>query len=235
MTNPEERMKILEKVERGQQSTAEAISSLYAEEPILPLSEKTAPATPMEVLESLEKGEINPDEAAEQLGSQKPKFQPWMESFEPVSSPSEEAMGRGTMWLLPLWGGIGLVLLSALWMSSRFENGGIDFWFFAAWLPLAFGILLISLAWASRRSPWLRLNLRSRSSEGIQRLNIRFPLPIGILAWTVDHFEDRITGVNVNNLREIVNADGFAGPLKDPIVIQVQDEDDGDEIEVILG
>ncbi len=230
MTEESERMRILEQVDKGELSAEEGIGALSEAPSNNKAEEKGSPPSPLQVLEALEKGEISAEEATEQLAdrSKPDETVPLTNNAYEVSSGLESKKGR--VWQLLITVGLGLILLSAFWMNTRIQSAGYDFWFFSAWLPLAIGVLLISIGWASRNAYWLSVNIHSSDNGGSDKLNFHIPLPLGILRWVIFRFEHRINGVNMAKLNELLTV---KGPLKEPIVIQIED-DDGDEIEAII-
>jgi hypothetical protein len=229
MTNKSERMRILEQVEKGELSADEGIGALSEAQSDYETEEIGPPPTPLQVLEALDKGEISAEQAREQIADKSSEDEaPHTDNTYQIFSGGESRRGR--FWQLLLATGVGLILISALWMNARLQSAGYDFWFFSAWLPLAIGVLLVSLGWASRNSSWLSVKIHSSDSAGSDKLHFHIPLPLGILRWAIFRFEHRINGVNMSKLNELLAS---KGPLKEPIVIQFED-DDGDEIEAII-
>jgi hypothetical protein len=227
MANEKMSMRILEKVELGEMSADEAAKRLVKAKSEMDDSH----STPMEVLGDLEAGIISPEEAAEQLGTSKRIQVATWESNE-ISKENIDLPARNDRrWETLMWAGVGFVLLSTIWMESRLQIAGTDFWFFAAWLPLAVGVLLIILARTSRNSLWLSIYLNIKNGIGLKRLNLHFPLPSGILSWSITLFESEISSEDLNMLQSILAIDG---PLKEPLIIYVNDEDDGAEIKAII-
>jgi len=227
MANEKLRMRILEKVELGEMNADDAIQRLVKEQ-----SEMGDPrSTPMEVLGNLEAGIISPEEAAEPLGTPK-RIQVAKLKSKGISEDTSDLPARNDRrGETLLWAGLGLVLLGTVWMESRLQNAGYDFWFFAAWLPLALGVVLIILARASRNSLWLSIYLNNKNGIGLKRLNLHFPLPSHFLRWSIKLFENEISAKDLNMLQGIL---AFEGPLKEPLIIHVNDEVEGTEVKAII-
>lgn len=227
MANEKISMRILEKVELGEMSADEAIKRLVKAK-----SERgESHSTPMEVLGDLEAGIISPEEAGEQLGSSRRIQVARWESNEINQDTIDLPARNDHKWESLLWGGVGFVLLSTVWMESRLQNAGYDFWFFAAWLPLAFGIFLIILARASQHSLWLSIYFDIKNGIGLKRFNLHFPLPSSILSWSIKLFEGEISNEDLDMLQGIL---AIEGPLKEPLIIYINDEDEGAEVRAII-
>jgi len=227
MANEKISMRILEKVELGEISADEAASRLAKAKS----ETEDAPSTPMEVLEDLEAGFISPDEAAEQLGSTRRIHVAKWDSNEASKENIDLPTRNERRWETLMWAGVGFVLLSAMWMESRLQVAGTDFWFFAAWLPLAIGVLLIILARASRDSLWLSLYFNIKNGIGLRQLNLHFPLPADVLSWSIALFESEISNEDLLILKGILAIDG---PLKEPLIVYINDEEDGTQIKAII-
>src|SRR5690242_11888594 len=107
------------------------------------------------ILQMVSDGKISADEAAKLMHALEEPAGEQIEVIGPPSGFESEKMGaeqfenvrkRATRWaMLPLWGGVLVMMLSAWGMYSALQNSGYGFWFFCLSLPLFLGILLIVL------------------------------------------------------------------------------------------
>ena len=170
MTN--ERLRILEKIENGEitpEEGAQLLIELGAEAQAA-ASEKEV-LSPMRILEMIDAGEISPEEGAKLLQSgetverdEAPQADtdpsdPEPAEVEVVSAPDPDRFTAAQpekvekwqqWWMIPLWVGVGITVLSGVWMNSLLQKENFGFWFYFSWLPLIIGIIVIALAWASR-------------------------------------------------------------------------------------
>jgi hypothetical protein len=173
MPNHEERMRILEGLEKGEISSEEAVT-------LLKQGRALPPEKPLQILERLEKGEINTQEAAERLSANhETSPPPEIPTFEHMDSESvtiEPSIDAQDAWRFLVGIGVVVVVLSSLLMATILKRSGMDFWFYCAWLPLALGVALTAFGWFTRNSTWMQLSVRSKD-EG-HRIFFTLPLPV---------------------------------------------------------
>ena len=137
-----------------------------------------------------------------------------------------------------LWIGILMTVFMAWWMFSIQQNAGLNFWFYCLSMPLAFGIMLIALGAGSKTSRWLYVNVdrtRSKDQDGPRRISLAFPLPLGFAAWFIRTFGKHIEGLKNTNVDDVVHAIALAKNIKDPLIVHVDDADDGERVQVFIG
>ena len=140
------------------------------------------------------------------------------------------------LWQIPLWIGVTFTVLSALGMYSILKSAGTNFWFYCLMTPLFFGVVVIALAAWSRTAQWLFVNVdRSRSSDGPKRIFIGFPLPLGLAGWFLRTFGNHIEGLKHTNVDEVVNAISMAQTIREPLIVNVNDSEDGERVQVYIG
>ncbi|QYK50444.1 MAG: hypothetical protein KF701_08585 [Anaerolineales bacterium] len=204
MPNSRERMEILQKLERGEITLADAEKMLSGLMDI----PRPAPPTRMGILEQVEAGTFSADEAAQQLlvqqagakrsgGSQRSGSHREDEqaddfvSFSPIKR-------NNTFGHFLFIAGLSITLLAALWMGMILQRSGLTLGFFCLWLPFAAGLLALVLGWAARNGEWMQLNVRSRK-PGNRNVFISLPLPLSIIeryakrgeAWLVINRDDK--------------------------------------------
>jgi hypothetical protein len=149
----------------------------------------------------------------------------------------EEVRNRArTFALIPLWIGIFLTVLTAWGMYSIQQNVGYNFWFYCLTLPMLLGILLIALGAGSQGSRWLYVNVdRSRSHDGPRNITLAFPLPLGLVGWFLRNFGHYISGLRRTNVNEVINAISMTKDIKEPLIVNVDEGDDGERVQVYIG
>ncbi|HCR70896.1 MAG TPA: hypothetical protein DIW23_05590 [Anaerolineae bacterium] len=138
--------------------------------------------------------------------------------------------------------GIGIlstVLFSWILFSIQ-QNAGLKFWFYCFSLPLFFGILLIVLGVGSKNSRWIYVNVDRTNSkkdkDGPRKISIAFPLPIKFAGWFIKNFGSRIDGLKNTNVDDVVQAIAMANQgFTDPIIVHVDDREDGEKVQVFIG
>lgn len=137
-----------------------------------------------------------------------------------------------------LWFGILFTVFSAWSMFAIQQNSGMNFWFYCLGMPLFLGILLIVLGAGSRTSRWIYVNVdrtRSRDQDGPRKITIALPLPLGLVGWFLRTFGSRISGLRNTNVDEVLQAISMAKNMTEPLIVNVDDADDGEKVQVFIG
>ena len=138
--------------------------------------------------------------------------------------------------MIPLWVGVIVAVLSAWGIFAIQQNAGVNFWFFCLLFPLMFGVLLIVIGSAGQNSKWLYVNVdRRHQNEWPRNITLGFPLPLQLTAWFVRNMGHNIHGMNkkqVDGIVEVLDATGKSG---EPFIVNVDDDDDGDRVQVYIG
>jgi hypothetical protein len=214
----EERRKILQMVEEGKISAEQAASLMRA------LEDDSAEADAAEA-EVLETGTSSADEQAD-------------------ASRFEEVKSRARRFaMIPLWIGVFISVVSAWAIYAVQQAAGVNFWFFCLLFPLLFGVLLIALGAGGQSSKWLYVNVDRRNTQDWPRnITLGFPLPFGLTAWFLRNFGHHIRGIqntgeavpwtNVDEIIQILDATGKSDA---PLIINANDNEDGEDVQVYIG
>ena len=206
----EERRKILQMVQDGKISAEQAASLMRALD---------AAADPSEAeVEVIEPG---------------PGF-----SSEAPDAPEFEAIkARARRFaMIPLWIGVALTVLSAWAIYSVQQSSGMNFWFFFLMIPLLIGVLFIALGASGQTSRWLYVNVDRRNAhDGPRNITLGFPLPLGLTAWFLRTFGHNIRGMKNTNVDEIIQLLDATGKSGAPLIINANDNEDGEHVQVYIG
>lgn len=137
-----------------------------------------------------------------------------------------------------LWIGILMTIFTAWWMFSIQQNSGLNFWFYCLGMPLTLGIVLIALGAGSRTSRWLYVNVdrsQSRDQDGPQRISLAFPLPLGFAGWFIRNVGRHIEELRDKNVDAIADMIALAKNMNEPLIVHVDDSDDGEKVQVFIG
>ena len=137
-----------------------------------------------------------------------------------------------------LWIGVIITVLIAWAMYGIQMNSGTNFWFYCMTLPLFLGILLIALGAGSRTSRWIYVDVdrtRSRDGDGPRHISLAFPLPLGLASWFLRNFGSRIEGLKNTNVDDVVQVISMAKNITEPLIVHVDDGDDGERVQVFIG
>jgi hypothetical protein len=206
----EERKKILQMVQDGKISAEQAASLMHALE---------SDADPAEAeVEVVETGASFSEERSEA-----PEF--------------EEVKARARRFaMIPLWIGVFISVLSAWAIYAVQRSAGLNFWFFCLLIPLLLGVLLIALGAGGERSKWLYVNVdRRNASDWPRNITLGFPLPLGLTAWFLRNFGHHIRGIRNTNVDEIIQILDATGKSGAPLIINANDNEDGEHVQVYIG
>jgi SHOCT-like domain len=206
----EERKKILQMVQDGRISAEQAASLMRALE---------SDADPAEAeVEVVETGASFREESADT-----PEF--------------EEVKARARRFaMIPLWIGVFISVLSAWAIYAVQQSAGLNFWFFCLLVPLLAGVLLIALGAGGPSSKWLYVNVDRRNANDWPRnITLGFPLPLGLTAWFLRTFGHNIRGMQNTNVDEIIQILDATGKSGAPLIINANDNEDGEHVQVYIG
>ena len=178
----------------------------------------------MEILNQLEAGAIDAEQAIEALG--KPSSQA---DAEPKQAMPERPSGWRVWWLVPFSLGIAGTA-AGLGLS---QLGG---WWWACAGPLLFvSLLVVILAAATSQSPWVHVRIRTGAHDGYRKINIHLPIPVRLTAWGLRMFGGSIPGLDRTAVDELIMSLEGEITRDSPIHVEVQDDEDGEHVEVFMG
>lgn len=153
------------------------------------------------------------------------------------TSEFEEVKSRARRFaMIPLWIGVFIAVLSAWGIYSVQQSAGVNFWFFCLLVPLLFGVLLIALGAGGENSKWLYVNVDRRNAhDWPQNITLGFPLPLGLTAWFLRNFGQYIKGLQKTNVDEIIQILDATGKSGAPLIINANDNEDGEHVQVYIG
>jgi SHOCT-like protein len=206
----EERRKILQMVQDGKISAEQAASLMRALD-----ADADPPEAEVEVLEPGPGFRGDPSDA--------PEF--------------EEIKARARRFaMIPLWIGVALTVLSAWAIYSVQQSSGMNFWFFFLMIPLLIGVLFIALGASGQSSRWLYVNVDRRNAhDGPRNITLGFPLPLGLTAWFLRTFGHNMRGLQNTNVDEIIQLLDATGKSGAPLIINANDNEDGEHVQVYIG
>jgi hypothetical protein len=192
----------------------------------------------LQILKMVEAGQIRAEEAvtllaAMESGEEEARASAPEEVVFPGPPPDQGRESRwARFWVYPLMAGVTVLVLAALLLVWLYAGDVATGWLVCGWLPLLLGLTIVLLALWTRRTTWMHLRI---SEEGQRKMAFSFPLPLGLAAWVV-----RIAQPFVPQLQEI-GADDLILALRtsasrgEPISIDVQDDEEGERVEVYIG
>jgi cytochrome bd-type quinol oxidase subunit 1 len=201
------------------------------------------------ILQMVEEGKISAEQAANlmrALDADTDQVEAEIEVFETgadiggerIDAPEfEEVKSRARRFaMIPLWIGVFLSVLSAWGIYSVQQSVGVNFWSFCLMVPLLLGVLLIALGAGGQNSKWLYVNVdRRQAHDWPQNITLGFPLPLGLTAWFLRTFGHNIRGMRKTNVDEIIQILDATGKSGAPLIINANDNEDGEHVQVYIG
>lgn len=218
----QERQAILQMVEDGKISAAEALTLIQALE--LAGDDEETPASPPNVVDVL------PDpEAAASGNAATPLQSPLPEA--PMDEELRQQMKAARRWWpWAIFAGVVLVVLGAYGMVGAVASQAW-FWLAMAMLPLLLGTAVLALAVANRGGRWLFVDVRQPENKGPRRILIALPLSVvNSLIGLVAGFSSGAAGSGIGAVRQALqNAPDGSNPL----LVKV-DGDDGERVTIFI-
>jgi hypothetical protein len=206
----DERRKILQMVEEGT-ITAEQAASL------------------MQALEE------NPDEEQPEVIPPGPTFgSAGSDAFAPEF---EEVKARARRWaMIPLWVGVFITIFSAWGIYEILNDFGTNYWWICLLFPLFIGVLLIALGAGGPGTRWLYVNVDRRYAQDWPRnITFGFPLPLSLAAWFLRNFGHTIHGLGNTSVDDIIQILDATGKSGEPLIVNVNDDNEGEHVQVYIG
>lgn len=199
-----------------------------------------------QILKMVEEGKISADEAMTLIKAlEETRAEDEIEVIETGAEPGqgrsagpefEEVKARAKRFaMVPVWIGVAFTVLGSYWMYALVQNANYGFWFFCAWFPLLLGILLIALSAGGMNSRWLYVNVDQEEGEWPQHITLGFPIPLGIIGWFLRNFGHYIPGMDRTNVDEILMALSMANHLDEPLIVNVDEGENGERVQVYIG
>jgi len=209
----EEQKKILKMVEAGKVSAEEAMTLMKALEQA-PVEDE------VEVIDAEFPFDEDSGQGAERSAG--PEF--------------EEVKNRAKKFaMIPLGVGVVFTVSAAYWMFALVQKANYGFWFFCAWFPLLLGILLVAISAGGMNSRWVYVNVDQREGERPQHITLGFPIPLGLIGWFMHTFGRFIRGMDRANVDEILNILSLTKHLDEPLIVNVDEGDEGERVQVYIG
>ncbi len=224
MTNEPERLQILEMIEKGIISASEGVrllNSLQGEP-----GEDSPPR--LEAHADTTGGSTTTPEVVEEAPTPEPKVSPAPFEYD------EGIKKWRRWWWVPLTVGIIITVASGLLMVLAYQQSGLGFWFACLWFPLLLGVVVISLAAASRTTRWLHVRVQTGRDEWPRTIAISLPVPIRFVAWILRVFRPYIPNMDNTSLDEVILALERTSP-EQPFYVSVDEGNSGEKVEVYIG
>jgi hypothetical protein len=140
-------------------------------------------------------------------------------------------------WQVPLAVGLGITVVGGglMYWALSAADFRVNAWFVLAACPFAFGVAVVALAAASRSAKWIHVRVNTGRHKRPRRVAVSFPLPIGLTAWFLRTFGDRIPRLRDTGVDELILALGETTTPERPFYVEVNEGRDGEKVQVYIG
>jgi len=223
MTTSEERQQVLRMIADGKITPEEGSRLLAA------LSGGTPPEL-AEPTASTDQTSNTPQ--AEQAEPQPQAYTPEQEVISPPPPIDAHIPDTSHWWQVPFWIGAALLVAGAFTLAGALSSSTACLALLCGLPLLLIGILAIIVAWFARNGPWVHIRVKN-DRPGEHNINLSVPLDLGVVAVRVaEPFvpQMRNTGVDdvILSMKDNVKKD-------QPLIIDVNDDEDGEHVQVIVG
>lgn len=234
----DERMKILEMVEQGTITSAQAAELLFALEEVDSDEDRNAEYLAPDARPDTAPHLVEIPDPDGSTGEPQAAARPQTPKHSSPSSPSKNFSKWRNWWYYPLTFGIMVTIFSGWLLFLGNQNEWAGFWMACIWLPLLLGISVILLSWLSHSALWAHVRVNTGQEEWPRRIAISLPLPLRFGAWLFRTFQDKIPGIpDLDDvpLDDLITAilDGVKPDA--PIYIEVEEGKGGERVEVYIG
>jgi hypothetical protein len=125
-----------------------------------------------------------------------------------------------------------VLILGLTVMSLVYATDAATGWRVCGWLPMILGLVLMLLAWWSRRARWLHLRI---SKAGRREVAFSIPLPLTLVACGLHAAQFLVPQLKETGVDDLIIAlrDSMTGD--EPLFVDVQDEEEGERVQVYIG
>ena len=212
----------------------------------------TADKERLEILDMIQRGTINPEQGLKLIEALEESEEILTEEYlsakallensndqtksaETISTEIEDFSEWRKWWIVPFWIGVGITALGGLLLYLAWTASGFGIGFIFAWIPFLLGIAILVLGWNSQTGPWLHLRIQQSPGEKPEQIAISLPLPIRFAAWLLRTFGEFIPKINASGIDEIILALADKSINETPLIIDVNDTEDGEQVKIYIG
>ena len=195
----------------------------------------------MRILEMVRAGEISTDEAAALLAAlgeaeaqEPPPVEVIVEKAAMAPPPDIQTDRWARFWIYPMMAGGVVLLVGALIMALVYASDAAQGWLVCGWLPMILGLGVTLAALWSRNATWLHLRV-SEGEGGRRKVAFSFPLPLALAAWGIRIAQPFVPQLQDTGVDEVILALRESRKRNEPLFIDVQDEEDGERVQIYIG
>jgi|YNPNPStandDraft_1061719.scaffolds.fasta_scaffold00912_9 hypothetical protein len=180
------------------------------------------------ILEQIEAGELSVEEGIRRLEALN-GGPPEAETAIPAP-PAQPPAWVQQLWHVVFWPGVALLVGGALLVASVYAWDVAVGWLACGWPLCALGVLLVILGWWMHESRWLALRVQQQDGR---RVSLAIPLePAAFALRVASPFVPQLRETGVDEILMSIAEEARAGR---PLVVDVEDREDGEQVQIIVG
>jgi hypothetical protein len=195
----------------------------------------------LRILQSIESGQISVEEGVRRLealdragegGAAEAERAPATSAdmARPEFQPVRTGLVR-IVWQVVFGVGVAVLAGSGLLLAGAYSRRGMPglTW---AWVLFALGLLVMGLGWWMRQARWFYLRVREHDGPAF---TIALPLPLGLVIWLLQVAKPFVPQLQDREADQLILA--MRDELRDgrPLVINVDEGENGDQVELYFG
>lgn len=195
------------------------------------------------ILDMVGSGKISPEEGAALLKlvldaeGAPPEEVAEAKEGPPPPAPEAPPVAQGQVlarpfWMYPLGAGLVLLVLGSTVVMTMRQQQRVNAWtWLCGWIPLFVGLAVVTLAAWARTAHWIHLRVRDHG----KRIALSLPLPLGLAAVAMRIARPFVPQLRDTAIDEAILAlrDGLKG--NEGIIIDVQDDEEGESVQILFG
>jgi hypothetical protein len=246
MSSTNTRMRVLEMIESGAINADEGIRLLQdlPAEDEAPVTTMEQPAIPVETAVEVapnpsEDVATQPEGAGSQTEVDSQAGPAVQGEVLPNFPAPEETRRWRAWWMIPFWVGVAITIASGGLLYWAVQTAGVGLGFFLALLPFMAGVALMVITWQARSARWLHLRIHQKPGHAPQTIAISFPLPLSLASWFLRIFHGRLPSrmgqFDRESLETLIQSLEQSVSANTPFYMEVQDDEDGERVEIYIG
>jgi hypothetical protein len=96
-------------------------------------------------------------------------------------------------------------------------------------------VFIVALAAGGMNSRWLFVDVQQKPGEKPGRITLGFPVPLGLVAWFLKNFGRHMRGMDREKAEGIVEMIHMTAKTNSPLIVNAQDDEDGERVMVYIG
>jgi hypothetical protein len=169
---------------------------------------------------------------AEPAESQQQAYTPEQEVVSPPPPIDARIPDTRHWWQVPFWIGAALLIAGAFTLAGALSSGAICIVMLCGLPLLMIGIVAIIIAWFARNGPWVHIRVKHKH-PGDRDINLSVPLDLGVM--TVRAAEPFVPQMKNTGVDDVIVSMKNNVQKDKPLIIDVNDDEDGEHVQVTVG